>query len=331
MEFLSACEDLAANITAFDAANSYNSHISEEDILRWQNLFTLSREEATSAIKEWRSCLNPNSFSDEAWATIQEPKSQEGHTKESYEWSISQQASAKPLQTQNNNLSIDSHNKMTLLKLDKATFSTASQIQALADLDRVPLTLSGTDDDNKPVRFCLLDSRENALVTRALSSLTLLEEPTRIPVSIAEKNLSRHSVHPFLGIDTTLPHYRPTQEEYVRCLPSQDQFPVWYFFYGTLGEPFMLDRVLGYEQEIDCLKKASVRGGRLSTWGGKYKAMVDEPGGQVDGWAYLVKTEEDEQALRVYETANYEVVRCLIKIENGQEVRGLTFRYIVSK
>lgn len=225
MEFLNACEDLAANITAFDAATSKNSHISEEDILRWQNLFTLPREEAISAITEWRSCLNPNTITQEAWTTIQEPKTEQGHTKESYEWSISQLASRRPLETQNNTRSLNSHNKMTLLKLDRATFSTASQVQVLANLDRVPLTIPGTDDDEKPVRFCILDSHQNELVTQALSSLTLQQQPTLISVSIAEKNLSRHSVHPFLGIDTTLPHYRPTQEEYRRCLPAQNQFP----------------------------------------------------------------------------------------------------------
>lgn len=56
---------------------------------------------------------------------------------------------------------------------------------------------------------------------------------------------------------------------------------------------------------------------------------MDEPAGGVYGWAYLVKNEEDEQALRVHETAAYEVVRCLIKIEDGQEVHGLTFRFVV--
>lgn len=113
-------------------------------------------------------------------------------------------------------------------------------------------------------------------------------------------------------------------------LASPESISVWYFFYGTLADPATLSRVLGYVHDSHCYKKASVRGGRLTTWGGKYKALVDEPtGGFVYGWAYLVKNAADEQALRVYDTANYEVVRCLIRFEDGPDIYGLTFRFVV--
>jgi hypothetical protein len=68
-------------------------------------------------------------------------------------------------------------------------------------------------------------------------------------------------------------------------------------------------------------------GGRLGTWGGKYKALIDGPEGfQVNGHAFLVTSKEHEDALRFYKTDMYQVVRCKILLKNGP-VQGLTFRF----
>lgn len=48
----------------------------------------------------------------------------------------------------------------------------------------------------------------------------------------------------------------------------------------------------------------------------------------MDGWAYLVKNNEGEQAFKVYGEDTYEVVRCLIHVEHGYDVVGLTFRSV---
>ena len=50
----------------------------------------------------------------------------------------------------------------------------------------------------------------------------------------------------------------------------------------------------------------------------------------MDGWAYKVLSQEQEDALRMYETAKYEVVRVAIAIIGGsctERVQGCTFRF----
>ena len=45
------------------------------------------------------------------------------------------------------------------------------------------------------------------------------------------------------------------------------------------------------------------------------------------GSAYQVSSKEHEDALRIYETENYEVVRCMIAMAD-EVVHGLTFRFV---
>lgn len=59
--------------------------------------------------------------------------------------------------------------------------------------------------------------------------------------------------------------------------------------------------------------------------------LVDCSGGRIEGWAYEVMSEEQEDALRVYETSRYEVIRVEIRMENGGQgrvVRGCSFRFV---
>jgi hypothetical protein len=125
----------------------------------------------------------------------------------------------------------------------------------------------------------------------------------------------------------TFPQFRPGAS--TTHLPSQDQYPVWYFFYGTLADAAVLSRLL--DLPADCVptyREARVRGGQITTWAGKYLGLVDgDRDAVVRGSEYLVGNTEDENALRYYETDKYEVVRSEIKFEgNGGRVMGLTFR-----
>ena len=143
---------------------------------------------------------------------------------------------------------------------------------------------------------------------------------------MAKKNLSNDTLYPTLGIDTTLPQYRGIPSDDV---VKQDEFPVSYFFYGTLGfaDLIRLMKLL----ELDLLPKvrrAHIKGGTLKQWGGKYKALVDGPlDAEVSGVVYEVESAKHEEALRCYETENYEVVRCTIVLESGERRHGLTFRF----
>lgn len=117
--------------------------------------------------------------------------------------------------------------------------------------------------------------------------------------------------------------------------PQRDEFPVYYFFYGTLVNTTTLQCLLGHLDGPDTqyeLHPASITGGILRTWGsGKYKALTDGPStAVVRGAAFLVASEEHENALRSCETGVYEVVRCRIVLDSqeGGFVDGCTFRYV---
>lgn len=94
-----------------------------------------------------------------------------------------------------------------------------------------------------------------------------------------------------------------------------------------------MGRLLGLEGE-PALKEAALRDGvgRLGTWGGRYKALVNGQGKgkEVVGKGFLVGSKEHEDLLREYETDQYEVARCEFVIADGVEMkaqRGLTFRF----
>lgn len=145
-----------------------------------------------------------------------------------------------------------------------------------------------------------------------------------LPDRTAEKNLSPDSLHPTLGVESTLPQFRG-----INASPHNDEYPVWYFFYGTLADPDILTLVTGVEEPR--LIPAHISGGVLKTWGGKYKALVDQrghrKGSKVAGHAFCVESEKVELGLRVYETDKYEVVRCTIEMGDRRE-KGLTFGFV---
>jgi hypothetical protein len=159
-------------------------------------------------------------------------------------------------------------------------------------------------------------------VTRAAAERGF--KPTIVRLSKAEKELSNSTQALYLGRDCTLPQNRATSASFVP-LPTPDQYAVWHFFYGTLADPDVLSRHLDLSYEPKYID-AQVDDGRIRTWAGKYKAMVDAPGEAVEGSACLVESRDQEDALRFYETDQYEVVRCRIKTLNGA-LDGLKFRF----
>jgi Gamma-glutamyl cyclotransferase, AIG2-like len=181
------------------------------------------------------------------------------------------------------------------------------------------------------VSFCRVDSAAKKAILDSLYTASF--QPTFIRISKAEKALSNTSPYPTLGKESTLPQHRPTIiASPSTFLPAQDQYPVWYFFYGSLADPDVLSRLLSLSEQPE-LRPASVTGGILKTWAAKYKAIVDAPASAsrcVHGHAYQVLIREHEEALQYYETEKYEVVRCLIKLRDKTEevVNGLTFRFV---
>ncbi|KAB8226430.1 hypothetical protein BDV33DRAFT_197429 [Aspergillus novoparasiticus] len=211
-----------------------------------------------------------------------------------------------------------------LVKLE-GPLASPSHIQKIAGLLEPPLLKTG-EGELSSATFCLIKGTTRLAILSALPNYTL----TFIHVNMADKHLSNYSMSPYIGsdIDPTLPHHRAQSMDQL-FLPTQNQYPVWYFFYGTLTDPETLARKLSLP-ELPVLRRAMVKGGRIKMWGGKYKALVDSSSSSiVDGWAYEVSSEEEEEQLRYYEADEYEVVRCEIHIvDSGHIVEGLSFRFI---
>ena len=191
-------------------------------------------------------------------------------------------------------------------------------------MNELPEVLNGVGEEGD-AKFCVVDSAAKCAIEGWLSREQISYRPIFIRLSKARKDFSYTSAYPTLEVDTTLPHHRLHGGVVFR--PAQNEYPVWYFFYGTLGDPRVLSRVLDLAEE-PALELASTVGGAVKTWAGKYRALVDgSDTARVKGWAYRVETEGIEDALRFYETEKYEVVRCIIEM-NGGEIKGCTFRFI---
>ncbi|KFZ11824.1 hypothetical protein V501_04565 [Pseudogymnoascus sp. VKM F-4519 (FW-2642)] len=229
-------------------------HTNKGTIKMWQDRFGYTYEEAAAIIGITQNATKPST--------------------------LTQQATLSPAQAR----------AVYLLRLN-GPISTPQRVQIAANLETIPESHHGSSVDGDAV-FCKVDGRTKIAIESWLSNRNgPLFRPLFIPVKIAYKELSSHSLYPTLGKDTTLPQFRP-QDSHLLSAPhsfgrTQNQFPV------------------------------CVMGGRMETWGnGKYKALVNgSERSCVEGSAYQVMSEEHEDALRKYETDAYEVVRCLIKID----------------
>lgn len=339
MDFLAACEDLAANVAVFDVADE-DSHVSGSDLSMWQALFGFSLDEASKVIRDWRADFNRLAISQAAWLLVKEAKMAEGYNKESYEYSLWRaQMVQKRLRTSQNDLVSKDEEANYLVKLEHGPASSADLAELMRCLPKKPKILTGLDDDGNKTQFCLLSGSQKGEFLKALFKARPFYEPTLIRASVASKDLSSTSLYPTLGVDSTLPQFRldnnpleinSTSDSFSLVRPAQNEYPVWYFFYGTLADPRILSRITGLDEEQNPIeyKRASVLRGRLRALNEKYLALVDaDEYSKVDGWAYQVKNQNEEDSLRVYETGVYEVVRCTVKLMYEEVmVQGLTFR-----
>ncbi|KAJ0414575.1 hypothetical protein BJY00DRAFT_305481 [Aspergillus carlsbadensis] len=227
------------------------------------------------------------------------------------------------------------HKTFYLVKLEDP-ISTSSKVQHLAKLSRlpeeVPGTGTGTSTGTDNASFCLINGVERLALILAIcfsSRCPRLPKgfrPTFIRTNRAPKSLATNSIAPFLGIDSTLPHNRPSDATQA-VLPAQDQCPVWYFFYGSLADASILGVALKFPNPL-VYRSARVTGAQLRLLGGKRKVLLDGAG-TVPGWAYQVFCAEQEDALRAYATDRFEVVRCAIEMDyTGERALGLTFRVV---
>ncbi|KAM7221449.1 hypothetical protein V8F06_003224 [Rhypophila decipiens] len=344
-----------------------------DEIKRWQNLFNYTKSEAVEQIRQQKKnsadvLLGQGCrISDLYWEEIRAEKEAQGHDRDSYEHYCSSM-STRPegtTTTTKPKTTFPTKNTYYLIKLD-GPLSSAETIRVAGGLPTLPPTFSGTSNledgedsdrvDNEQASFFRVDNATKDKILEWLATTTTTTtvstgggwRPTIVKDSAASKDLSQTTPYPTLGLDTTLPQNRINGDSRDQALlqPGQDEYPVWYFFYGTLADPTVLRRLFDITSDDDpdaiVYHPAKLhRSGdiRLATWGnGKYNALVDftadlsRKDGKntpLAGKAYLVMDRAQEDALRYYETDQYEVVRCLIELEDGKElVRGLTFRFI---
>jgi len=203
-------------------------------------------------------------------------------------------------------------------------------LASAAILPTQPQIHQGQGEDGDTL-FCQFRDIDILTIKEWLATTYPTISPTFIPINVARKALFPFSAYPTLGYDTTLPHRRPQNITSSEYLPAQNQYPVWYFFYGTLANSSHLAHLFNSPSDQQhTLLPAMIHSGKIRTWGGKYKALVDNPGTCVEGCAYEVVSQEQEDALRVYETAKYEVVRVEIMCRmdfRARFVKGLTFQF----
>ncbi|CVL06404.1 uncharacterized protein FMAN_03705 [Fusarium mangiferae] len=325
MDLLDELEAMAQAASGFQDDN-----ILQSTITRWQKLFGYSPAVAERKITEHRNDPLRFTVSEDHWTVVRDRMEAEGHDRESYEHSYSR--TSGDIATQSQEMPMEERRRLRaanfLIKLEGPLNSVQAVIQA-AGLWCPSSTeiLAATDISGRPCSFFKINGMDKLAIEGWLKEYPHPGfRPTIIKDPYAQKDLSPTSLYPTLGIDTTLPQFRPGPAATPR--PLQNECPVWYFFYGTLTDPYFLSKLFGSNFQAE-YHAATIRGGVLKTWA-RYYALVDDPSHTnfVHGKALLVETREQEERLRAYETNAYEVVRCSIEIGLEEPMSGLTFRFI---
>lgn len=292
-----------------------STEVDLEDVKRWQKLFGMFASQAHAAIKKHRGDINRIRVSDELWETVKIDLHPD-HDKESYEHSlqIQQETALRPSQP-----SSTPPNSRWLVQAQKPI--TVGLLRQMIHQEWESKVYIGTNESGESSVWARIDGRMKDRITERFPTPC---KPIFARDVWASKELSSTTVFPKLGIDSTLPQFKTVSNE--RASPQQDEYPVWYFFYGILADSAELKRMLDLDSEPE-LEDACIFGGTIKMWENKYKALIDGSStDKVNGWAYMVRSQEHEERLRAKETDKYEVARCDIHTQTGL-VEGLTFRF----
>jgi hypothetical protein len=207
-----------------------------------------------------------------------------------------------------------------LLRLEHP-LPTARDVANALKLPRVPKTESGLGEQGE-AQFCVLEQPDIDTLDTWISKNYPRQRWTKVRLSMAHKSQTL----PILGRDPTLPQNRPSTVSN-SSIVSDAGYPIWYFFYGTLSDKKRLSRLFEVpEWDVPDLEPAILKDGCIRMWADKYRALADCAGGNVEGFACLIQSKEEEEALRRYEGHTYEVVQARFMIK-GREVYGRTFRF----
>ena len=345
MDLFAELESMAVNAVDDD---SVGFEPSEDEIQRWQTLFTYSYSEAVEQIKNQKGDYSRRRVSDDHWDLVRSDKEAQGFSRDAYEhWmKMGSQSTYSHGGIKHIDTPASQANSSSYLILLEGLLSSPKSIQDAAHLSEPPHTVQA-DSETRDAVFCKIDGTIKQSIENWLLQQKSTFRPTFIRISKAKKDLDSNSIYPTLGLEPTLPQHRCSSNlgSYATLAQSpvpsnrtgrrpvlQDEYPAWYFFYGTLADPVVLTRLLSPSEAgpPPTLVPASISGGLIKSWAGKYKALVDGASTDyVHGSAYEVTSKEQEDVLLTYETENYEVVRCCITMAS-ETVQGLTFRFVGS-
>ncbi|KAL8785373.1 MAG: hypothetical protein Q9213_003438 [Squamulea squamosa] len=309
---LQCLEELAIHCTRFDQEPT------DEDLARWQKLFSYSAREAHNIMTKLRADINHHHrrLSDKQWSLIKAEKEAEGYDRESYEHQL--QLWVKPNRPKDS----QRYSGTFIFRLG-GPFQDINALRSAVGISAEPRKGHGEEGD---AEFAVVDGDARRAIEAWLEKTSTSWRSIFVRLAKAAKDLSDTSMYPTLGLDSTLPHHRANSTDQ-GFAPAQNELPVWYFFYGTLMDPETLQKCIGLT-DLPTMVPASIKGGVLRGWKRKYKGLVDGPAdAQVDGYAYRVETVDQEDCLRFRETTNYEIVRCRITLNGREVVSGLTFRF----
>jgi hypothetical protein len=324
-EFIAELENMAANTVCTIAEESL-----ADDTKRWQTLFGFSGAQAVEQIHLHRNNMARSKVSDELWSIVQKEQEAQGFDRDSYEYALTNGVFMRKPLLETTTSRHHSSNTTYIVKID-GPISSADRVKEVTQLSHTPEIARGTGEAGDAV-FCKIDGTTRQKLIAWLGKEHPSFRPTIIRLSKSPKHLSSYTMAPLLGKDTTLPQHRPNHANFTP-LPSEDQYPVWYFFYGNLAKPTELQQRLNLV-ELPSYTPASIQGGKIKSWRGQFKALVeaDDAERYESGSAYLVRSREEEEILQFYETEKYEVVRCIINMEGGsRNVNGLVFRFAGSE
>lgn len=314
--------DLLGELEAIASSAAQTPTIDPSDIQRWQALFGLSAEKAQRELEEYRDDLSNRLVSEEHWGLVKDTKTLKGFDIEAYSYSLKVgRATHKP---KSKNMVVD--NATYIFKLE-APLDSSETIQRIAGLTVLPGRTVGKDESGCKSVFCTINAATKAKLLEWLSAYHPTMNPTIVRLAKSRKELSSYSLAPHIGLETSLPHQRAGTASF-EPLPQQHQYPVWYFFYGRLLDPDLLQRQLNLPSP-PIYRPARISRAKMRSWRNKYKAVTDGDEHDIaEGGAFLVEDAEQEDSLRFFETDMYEVVRCRIEMVDEDEiVPGLVFRF----
>jgi len=315
--------ELESTAQAADTTNEvFANHDTDSEVKRWQFVFGLNEAAARSELDAYLNDTTTPTISNEHWSIVREDMEAKGFSKHAYVYSLRR---THPMRISTPIKAPVTQARGTYILRLEDPISTPETLRHVLGLTDTPERHAG-ESDTDPASICKLSFEARTKLLDWLASNHPRFKPTIVRLSKATKELDPNTPAPYLGIDTTLPHNRSSTVSF-QPRPRQDEYPVWYFFYGRLAEPETLQRLLDLDS-TPSYEPAKVYGAKMGEWGGKYRAVVDgTPRDCVMGRAFLVTTQTQEEALLFFETGVYEVVRCGIYM--GRVVQpGLVFRFV---